>query len=78
MITKNYNPSPLEVEMAKIINSLREEINKKLNRSEIVSVKLDIDADNPDLIIRTKDSDGDLHEFLLRIIQKPDSSVKPG
>ncbi len=75
MKTVNYNPSPLEVEMAKIINSLQAEINNKLSNSKIVSIKLDIQADNPDLIIRTEDKDGDIHELMMRIIQKPDSKV---
>ncbi len=75
MITKNYNPSPLEVEITNIIFDLKDEISTKLDGSEITEVVKDLASDNPDLIIRTKDKDGDKHEFMLRIIQKPDSRV---
>lgn len=75
MITKNYNPSPLEVEFTNIIDDLKEEISSRLSESEIIEVKKDVNLDNPDLIIRTKDKDGDIHEFMFRIIQKPDSQV---
>ncbi|MEQ8359170.1 MAG: hypothetical protein RH860_06750 [Cytophagales bacterium] len=75
MITKNYNPSPLEVEITNIIFDLKDEISAKLGESEITEVVKDLASDNPDLVIRTKDKDGDKHEFMLRIIQKPDSRI---
>lgn len=76
MKTKNYNPSPLEVEITNIIFEIKDEISARLDGSEITEVIKDIDSDNPDLIIRTKDKDGDKHEFMLRIIQKPDSRIE--
>ncbi len=75
MITKNYNPSPLEVEITNIIFDLKSEIDSRLSDSEIVEIIKDVNLDNPDLIIKTKDKDGDRHEFMLRIIQKPDSRI---
>lgn len=75
MITTNYNPSPLEVELTEIIDSLKDEISSRLSNSEIVEVIKDLKSDNPDLIIRTKDTDGHLHEFMFRVIQRPDSAL---
>jgi hypothetical protein len=72
MKTKSYNPSPLEVELVNVIESLQQNINEKLENSEIRSFEHNIDLDNPILKANIIDDDGDKHTVILRVIQKPD------
>ncbi|WKV11728.1 hypothetical protein [Marivirga harenae] len=72
MITKQYNPSQLEVEMAKAIKELAREIEGKLSQFKIVDIEDNIKADNPMVRIKITDTDNDPHEIVLKIIQKPD------
>ena len=72
MKTTSYNPSPLEVEFSNIIESLKLEINAKLNNRTIESFEHRLDMDNPTLKIFIKDDDGDKHCLVIKLIQKPD------
>ncbi|WKK80160.2 hypothetical protein [Marivirga arenosa] len=72
MITQQYNPSQLEVEIAKAIKELAPEIESKLSQFKVVSVDDNIHADNPVVKIKFNDNDNDPHEVILKIIQKPD------
>ncbi len=73
MNTTAYNPSPLEVELANVLEDLRESINDKLNGNTIINIDKNTNLDNPILRITTEDEDGDKHMVILKIIQKPDS-----
>lgn len=72
MKTKSYNPSPLEVEFVSVIESLQQDINKKLQNSEVLSFEHNIRIDNPILKANIIDNDGDEHTLILKVIQKPD------
>lgn len=72
MITKQYNPSQLEVEIAKAISELSDQIESKLNGFKITEIEDKIQADNPMVKVKLTDSDNDVHEVVLKIIQKPD------
>jgi len=72
MLTKQYNPSQLEVEIAKAIKELAPEIEAKLSQFKIIEVEDKIKADNPLVRLKIKDNDDDPHEVVLKIIQKPD------
>ncbi len=72
MITKQYNPSQLEVEIAKAIKELSSEIEGKLSGCKITEIEDKIMADNPMVKIKLVDKDNDPHEVVLKIIQKPD------
>ena len=72
MITKDYNPSPLEVQFADIFCDLKNEINKKLEKFEVLEIVNNKLLDNPTVDFILKDSDGDDHEIIVKIIQKPD------
>ena len=72
MKTINYNPSPLEVEIAQAICHLGKEIEKMLSDNEIINMENKIHEDNPLVKIHLLDKDGDPHEVVLKIIQKPD------
>ncbi|GAA5027970.1 hypothetical protein GCM10011506_15570 [Marivirga lumbricoides] len=73
MITKQYNPSQLEVEIAQAIMELAPQIEAKLNSCKISAIEDRIKEDNPMLKIKLVDSDQDEHEVVLKIIQKPDA-----
>jgi hypothetical protein len=73
MKTVNYNPSPLEVELAKAIIGLRPQLSKLLSTNEIIGIDNMIDKDNPMVILKLRDTDGDAHEVVLKIIQRPDT-----
>lgn len=73
MKTQNYNPSPIEVELAKAILQLKDQMSELLSNNEIVAMENKIEADNPMVIFKLKDKDGDPHEVVLKIIQRPDN-----
>ena len=75
MITKTYNPSTLELEFANAIKDLTEEISGKLTDSKVVGIKFNEDQDNPDLIFKLEDVEGDKHEVVVRLIQRADDLV---
>lgn len=72
MKTATYNPSPLEVDLANALSSLKTEIQKYLPDNEIITVQSDIRKDNPMVRFHLLDKDGDPHELVVRIIQIPD------
>ena len=72
MITKDYNPSPLEVSFVEILCELKHEISNKLENVEVLKIESNKELDNPTIDFLLKDEDGDEHEVILRVIQKPD------
>ena len=76
MITQNYNPSPIEVRFVEVLSDLREEINNKLENFELYRIENDITLDNPTIEFFLRDNDGDEHEIVLKVIQKPDNLVQ--
>lgn len=76
MITQDYNPSPLEVRFAQVLSELQDEINIKLANFEVYKIEHNIKLDNPTMEFFLKDKDGDKHEIVLKIIQKPDAFLK--
>lgn len=72
MKTISYNPSSLEVEIAKIIEKLKDQISVHLQDRKIISVEHELEMDNPLLYLTIQDDDGDLHKIALKLIQKPD------
>ena len=72
MITKEYNPSPLEVRFAEILCELKDEINKKLEIFDVFRIESNTEIDNPTIDFFIRDNDGDEHEVVLKIIQKPE------
>ncbi len=72
MITKDYNPSPIEVRFVEILSELKEELNSKLIDLDVVKVEGNTQLDNPTIDFFLKDKDGDEHEIVLKVIQKPD------
>lgn len=73
MITKQYNPSQLEVELAQAIKELAPQIEAKLSNCKIKVIEDRIKEDNPMLKIKLIDTDEDAHEVVLKIIQRPDA-----
>ena len=74
MKTQQYNPSPLEQELAQAITDLQPELSQRL-AGEIIEIKSTLKADNPKLDIRLRDSDGDEHQLVVQIIQRIDEEV---
>ena len=72
MKTESYNPSVLEVEFTKVISSLKQEMEAGLSSNRIVEIQPSLEMDNPTILIQTEDEDGDRHELVLKIIQRPD------
>ncbi len=72
MITKDYNPSPIEVRFVEILSELKDDLNSKLINFDIVKIEENIQLDNPTIDFFLKDKDGDEHEIVLKVIQKPD------
>ncbi len=72
MKTTSYNPSELEVEMAKIIHELHDQLNKKFRNNQVINIETNTETDNPIVKLQLLDADGDPHELVLKIIQTPD------
>lgn len=73
MKTLNYNPSPFEIKLAKAITANIEAIGGSLENIKIVSHEEQLQRDNPMIVINMEDSDGDNHELVIKIIQRPDA-----
>ncbi|WP_347159048.1 hypothetical protein [Pontibacter chitinilyticus] len=77
MRTTYYNPSELEVDFAKALKDLSPHLERQLSHGEqVVDIESVHDADNPMVIYKLKDKEGDLHEVVVQIIQRPDAIVK--
>lgn len=72
MKTTNYNPSTIEVKCARIISEMTDQINERLDGYSIFKIENNIQKDNPTVDLFLKDVDGDVHEVVIKIIQKPD------
>lgn len=72
MKTEHYNPSQIEVEIAYALTDLRSQLDKYLTHNTITNIENHIKEDNPMLLINLKDKDGDLHEVVVKIIQRAD------
>jgi hypothetical protein len=77
MRTTHYNPSKLEVDFAKAFKDLTPQLETKLNEGErVIDIKSEFDIDNPMVIYKLEDKEGDVHEVVVQIIQRPDHIVK--
>ena len=76
MITQDYNPSPLEVRFVQVLSELKDEINIKLSNFDVYKIENNTQIDNPTIEFFLKDKDGDEHEIVLKVIQKPDHISK--
>lgn len=72
MKTHDYNPSPLEVRFVDALCDLQVEINKKLADFVVFKIESNKQIDNPTIDFYLKDKDGDEHEIIIKVIQKPD------
>ena len=74
MKTTAYNPSNLEIELAKAVVLLQKEIEQKLNGNQITKIFPDVSQDNPVVKITLVDKEGDAHEVVMKIVQLPDKA----
>jgi hypothetical protein len=72
MKTIVYNPSTLEVKFAKAFESLIKNIEEKIKPNKIVRVDKRLKDDNPKVIFKIEDNEGDNHEIVIQIIQRMD------
>lgn len=72
MKTTKYNPSDLEVNFARALEDIKDQIEQKLPNNDIIDIENKITADNPLVKFFLLDKDGDPHEVVLKIIQTPD------
>ncbi|TPE42530.1 hypothetical protein [Pontibacter mangrovi] len=77
MRTRFYNPSKLEVSFARAVHDLTQQLETKLDDGErVINTESIHDTDNPMVIFKLEDKEGDRHEVVVQIIQRPDSFVK--
>jgi len=58
--------------MAYALTELKQQMQKFLTHNKVVSIENHIKEDNPMLLVHLKDKDGDPHEVVIKIIQRPD------
>lgn len=74
MKTHNYNPSVLEVKLAKAILACSKQLQQHLGEEvRIVDSVEHFQLDNPMLTLHIEDEDGDAHELVIKVIQRPDA-----
>jgi len=77
MRTSFYNPSSLEINFANAVKDLTQQLEKKLDEgNKVIKTEAIHNTDNPMVIFRLKDKEGDLHEVVVQFIQRPDNLVK--
>ena len=74
MKTERYNPSPLEQELARAIEAAKDALSSHLSGT-IVSIDIQLEADNPRLNLLIRDADGDQHTLVVQIIQRIDEEA---
>lgn len=73
MKTDNYNPSVFEVRLAKAIMACTEQLQQHMGEDlNIVDTVEHYQIDNPMVTLHVTDKDGDLHELVIKVIQRPD------
>jgi hypothetical protein len=73
MKTLNYNPSPFETKLAKAITASIPNISASMENIKIVDHTENLKRDNPLIVLHLEDEDGDKHEMVIKIIQRPDA-----
>lgn len=73
MKTDNYNPSVFEVKLAKAIMASTKQLQQHLGEdTRIVDAVEHFQIDNPMITLHLEDIDGDRHELVIKVIQRPD------
>ena len=72
MRTTVYNPSELEVAFANALEKLKASLEAELPKNSIQRIENNNHLDNPVLRFHLKDTDGDHHELVIKVIQVPD------
>ncbi|EMR02470.1 hypothetical protein [Cesiribacter andamanensis] len=73
MKTENYNPSVFEVKLAKAILACTDQIQKQMGEElKIIDSVEHFQIDNPMVTLHVTDKDGDVHELVIKVIQRPD------
>lgn len=70
MKTTSYNPSQIELEFAQAIKDLTKELQGKIKSTKIVEVQNNLKEDNPTLVFKLEDKEGDKHELVVKFIQR--------
>ena len=65
-----FNPSPLEVEFARTIVDMKEELVSKLTNMKLDEVQTALKEDNPYLVFKLTETDGTKHEIMVKFIQR--------
>ena len=73
MKTDNYNPSIFEVKLAKAILACTDKIQEHMGEEvHIIDTVEHFQIDNPMVTLHVRDKDGDTHELVIKVIQRPD------
>jgi hypothetical protein len=72
MRTMSYNPSILEIQFAEALLSLKTDLEQKMPGVTIERIENKLDQDNPLVFLHLLDVDGDPHEMVIKVIQRPD------
>jgi hypothetical protein len=77
MKTENYNPSVFEVQLAKAIMLCTKKLQEELGEDvRIIDSVENYQIDNPMITLHLEDGDGDVHELVIQVIQRPDKIGK--
>jgi hypothetical protein len=60
------------VRFAKAIVHMKDQLEQELGKCKILDIENKINADNPMLLFHIQDEDGDKHDLVIKLIQRPD------
>ena len=72
MKTNRYNPSPLELAFTEALQNITNHLQPLLTNYQIEAVDISKESDNPFLLYKVLDAEGDRHELIIQVIQRPD------
>ncbi len=75
MITTSYNPSKIEQDLAAALPKILDQLNGQLKDFSIDKMEEIGSRDNPHMKLDITDNDGDKHEVIIKIIQRPDERI---
>lgn len=68
MKTKHFNPSLIETKFIDAFSQMKDQLQERVDQ-KIVAIKK-VEADNPFLLVTLEDKDGDIHELVIKFIQR--------
>ena len=72
MKTTQFNPSQIELDFQQVLLSASAFFEQALPQYKIENIEVWSKKDNPSVLLKFSDSEGDKHELVVSLIQRPE------